>query len=75
MNNVKKLKKDIQLDEEEVQGQEATRMTFDVYFQKLMRIGSNIYLHHKAPMRQYAESKGLIGAVTEAEFDDAFRDY
>lgn len=50
-------------------------ISFDVYFQTLMRKDSKIMLHHKAPMRQYAESNGISGLATEQEFDAVFSRY
>lgn len=49
-------------------------MEFDLYFQKLIAKGDRIYPHHKAPMRCFAESKGLKRA-TEAQFDEIFKNY
>jgi hypothetical protein len=52
----------------------ATVLEFDLYFQKLISKDDKIYPHHKAPMRCFAESKGLMKA-TEAEFDEIFKNY
>lgn len=49
-------------------------LSFDVYFQGLMKKNPKVYAHHKAPMRTYAESKGL-SVATEEEFDRIFRLY
>ena len=50
-------------------------ISFDVYFQKLMRDRPHVLIHHKAPMRKFAEQKGLKDAATEAEFEEAFKLY
>ena len=84
MNNVKNRKKEIQLDgkEEGTPGDSAASsqklsevVSFDAYFSKLVRSNPKIMIHHKAPMRHYAESKGLKDAATEAEFDEAVKQY
>ena len=49
-------------------------MSFDVYFHSLMRKNSKIQPHHKAPMRNYAESQDLKEG-TEDQFDRVFRLY
>ena len=49
-------------------------ISFDAYFQLMMKKSSSIAPHHKAPMRKYAESKGLKEA-TEKEFNRVFRIY
>lgn len=49
-------------------------ISFDLYFQLLMKKGRKIYPHHKAPMLKYAEQAGLVEA-TEEEFDSIFRNY
>ena len=49
-------------------------MSFDVYFQGLMKKNSKILVHHKAPMRKYAELKGLKEG-SEEQFDRIFRLY
>ena len=49
-------------------------MSFDVYFQGLLKKNSKILPHHKAAMKKYAETKGLKIA-TEEEFDRIMRLY
>jgi len=49
------------------------KISFDVYFQLLMKKGK-AQPHHKAAMRVYAKSKGLIEA-SEEKFDEIFRIY
>lgn len=49
-------------------------MTFDVYFQGLIKTKSSILAHHKAPMKSFAEAKGLKEASKE-EFDKLFENY
>ncbi len=87
MSREKKTKKAIQLDNKEEKNVVDKRpaapsrkklrklITFDAYFMKLVRNDPKILPHHKAPMRQYAESKGLEGAATEEDFKLAFERY
>ena len=49
-------------------------VSFDAYFQSLVKEKKSIQKHHKAPMRKYAESKGVLEATKE-EFDRLFRLY
>lgn len=49
-------------------------LNFDVYFSLLMKENKKIFLHHKAPMRNYAKQKGLINATKE-DFDKIFIHY
>lgn len=50
-------------------------MNFDAYFQHLMGSSAGkIQLHHKAPMRQFAEAHKLVNGTKE-EFDKVFRLY
>lgn len=49
-------------------------MSFDVYFQGLLKKNSKIQPHHKAAMKKYAETKGFKVA-TEEEFDRIMRLY
>ena len=79
MGKEKKVKKEEYKKEEAVVQNKPKRghkriLSFDVYFQTLMRKDSKVQSHHKAPMRKYAEAKGLIEA-TEEEFDRIFRLY
>lgn len=53
---------------------ESRIMTFESYFRLRLSKDSNIRTHHKAPMQQFAESKGVINA-TEAEFNKLFDTY
>jgi len=50
------------------------KISFDAYFQMLMSTEDRILVHHKAPMRRYAEQKGLEDATKE-EFDKIFKLY
>jgi len=85
MKDEKKDKKVVQLKEEQQKQNrkidvapskrvEKTTISFDTYFQILMKLKPGILAHHKAPMRNYAESKGLKRATRE-EFDQIFRLY
>lgn len=50
-------------------------MSFDAYFQSLMREKLGFILpHHKAPMRRYAADAGLLEASKE-DFDKLFKLY
>jgi len=49
-------------------------LSFDVYFQLLMKRNSKIRAHHKAPMKKYAENNELDEA-TEEDFDKIFKRY
>ena len=50
-------------------------VSFDVYFQGLMREKrGQVLAHHKAPMRKYAENLGLTHGTKE-QFDDLFKLY
>ena len=87
MSREKKTKKTIQLDknkdEEVVRKKTAAPsrkkaellISFDAYFMKLMRMNPKILPHHKAPMRKYAESKGLKGAAKEEDYEKIFKSY
>ena len=48
--------------------------TFDVYFQLLMRKNKAVSAHHKAPLKKFMESHGVLEA-TEDEFDRLFKLY
>lgn len=51
------------------------KMSFDAYFQGLMKEKKGyIMAHHKAPMRRYAEKQGITEGTKE-EFDQVFRLY
>jgi len=67
-------KDDSKRSENNLRASSKSLMSFDLYFQKLMASGNNIQAHHKAPMRKYAESNGLIEA-TEDDFDRIFKNY
>lgn len=49
-------------------------MSFDVYFCKMQAKNKKVQAHHKAPMRCFAEQRGLKDA-TEEQFDEIFRSY
>ena len=88
MKDVKNHKKVVQLEDEEAKEQGNRNLeivtpsrkihklliSFDVYFQRLMKQSPGIFPHHKAPMRSYADSKGLKEA-TKDDFDRIFRMY
>lgn len=79
MSRTKRRKSSVKLEEKEsTQKSKKTKvqriMTFDVYFQGLLRRNNKIAPHHKAPMRAYAEGKGLITGTLE-EFDKIFSGY
>jgi len=73
----KKLKKvEVETDNlmEEVQKEVSEEdMTFDVYFQILLK-DRKVLLHHKPPMRQHAEAHSMKKA-TRTEFDKLFKSY
>ena len=48
-------------------------MTFDVYFQILLK-DRKVLSHHKPPMRLYAEAQQMKSA-TRTEFDKLFKSY
>lgn len=54
--------------------QEPRVMSFDVYFSKQLAQDPTVFKHHKAPMKQFAEARGLKDA-TEEQFDEIFRSY
>lgn len=71
MSQEKKNKKSV----ESVQVDQTSVMSFDAYFQGLMRSKSGmIQPHHKAPMRRYAANAGLLEGTKE-EFDILFKLY
>lgn len=49
-------------------------LSFDAYFQLLLKEKKSIQKHHKAAMRKYAELRGISEASKE-EFDRVFRIY
>lgn len=49
-------------------------MSFDVYFRMMQVRNPKVHAHHKAPMKHFAEHKGLSDA-TEEQFDEIFRSY
>ncbi len=57
----------------ELVAQEPRVMSFDVYFSKLVATG-RVQSHHKAPMRSYAEQRGVTEA-TDQRFEEIFRSY
>jgi hypothetical protein len=82
MNKTKRNKKIVHLEgqEAEIKNVAASRkfrkplVSFDAYFQLLMKRESRIVPHHKAPMRKYAERHDLKEATIE-EFDRIFKLY
>lgn len=81
----KKRRKDediVQLEEEKSNNrrrkkaeQEKDKISFDAYFQQLMRQHMEILAHHKAPMKRFAEGKGLKGPCKKEDFDKIFEKY
>jgi hypothetical protein len=67
----KKLKK-VELEADNLM-EESEEMTFDVYFQVLLK-ERKVLAHHKPPMRQHAEANGMSSA-TRTEFDELFKSY
>ncbi len=59
---------------EEVRAPLESVIAFDVYFIMLLKKNSKILPHHKAPMRKYAEVRGLKEA-TKTQFDHVFKSY
>lgn len=57
-----------------VSDEEPRVMSFDVYFLKLMAVDNKVHNHHKAPMKSFAEQKGLMTG-TEEQFDEIFGSY
>jgi hypothetical protein len=49
-------------------------ISFDVYFRKVQSRNPRVYDHHKAPMKRFAEQRGLNDA-TEEKFDEIFKSY
>lgn len=84
MNGGKKNKRELELDSKEIETEQESSfeevpkvkplMSFDAYFSKLVHT-KGMMLHHKAPMRNYAEAQGLKDLATEAEFDSVFERY
>lgn len=76
----KSKKNDLQSEDKEfpergsVSIQEPRVISFDVYFRKMIATKPQVQDHHKAPMRRFAEAKGLLEA-TEEQFDEIFRSY
>lgn len=81
MSRTKKSKSELKLEDKQASGKSAAPsrnlekvMSFDAYFSKMRSKNPQVLLHHKAPMRKYAEQKGLVTAK-ESEFDEAFERY
>jgi len=53
---------------------EARVVSFDLYFQMLMKKNPKVYAHHKAPMRQFAEAQSMLEG-SEENFDKLFKSY
>lgn len=54
--------------------QEPIVISFDEYFRKALALNPEVHNHHKAPMRSFAEQRGLeVG--TEKQFDEIFKSY
>lgn len=76
----KSKKNDLQSDDREfpskvsVSSKEPRVMNFDVYFMKVMKMNPKVQKHHKAPMKKFAEQRGLLNG-TEEQFDEIFRSY
>jgi hypothetical protein len=63
----------VNLVEEVREGVSEESMTFDVYFQILLK-ERKVLAHHKPPMRQYAVTNEMSSA-TRTEFDELFKSY
>lgn len=61
-------------DKSSVAVQEPRVISFDVYFRKMQAVNPKVHAHHKAPMKRFAEQRGLKEA-TEEQFDEIFRSY
>lgn len=76
----KSKKNDLQSEDKEfpekgsVAEQEPRVMSFDVYFLMMKAKDRKVQAHHKAPMKRFAEQRGLQDA-TEEQFDEIFRSY
>ena len=71
MSQEKKNKKSV----ESIETEEIAIISFDAYFQGLMRSkAGKIQPHHKAPMRRYAANAKLLEGTKE-EFDILFKLY
>lgn len=76
MSNGKKQKKELQSDVNELrQSAPAELISFETYFRRLMHKKPEVMLHHKAPMRSFAESSGMAEFATEEDFDRVFSRY
>jgi len=49
-------------------------ITFDVYFRKVQARNPKVHAHHRAPMKRFAEQRG-VDEATEEKFDEIFRSY
>ena len=76
----KSKRNDLQSEDREIPGNSSVAaqgprvMSFDVYFRKMQARDPKIHAHHKAPMKRFAEQRGLEKA-TEEKFDEIFRSY
>ena len=80
MKREKTQKDDVKLEENKSRGKRASKkklepvMDFDAYFRRLMAERPHVRLHHKAPMRQYAEANNLLEGTLE-QFEKVFKSY
>ena len=74
--DVVELSKDEPKIEKKIQEEkEAKKVSFDAYFQLLMRQHLEILKHHKEPMKKFAQAKGLKEEHTIDEFEKIFKKY
>ncbi len=81
---VRKPKNELQLEKDNVEEEDqSTRvesksvklvLSFDMYFQLLRQRDPNVLIHHKAPMRKFAEAQKTENGTVD-EFDKIFKKY
>jgi hypothetical protein len=69
----KKHKKDIEEADNLMVEEVVETMTFDVYFQILLK-EQKVLAHHKPPMRQYAQQSNML-IESKDKFDKLFKSY
>ena len=50
-------------------------ITFEAYFQMLMKDHTRVLAHHKLPMKKFATKNGIIEKATKEEFEELFKKY